>query len=63
MNSNHKEKTTSVAFFSDSLPERNGTGAYYFDLLESLKSEIPNIEIFQAYTGCSIKLFIHPYAG
>ena len=58
MNSNHKENTTSVAFFSDSLPERNGTGAYYFDLLESLKSEIPNIEIFR-----SIKLFIHPYAG
>ena len=42
-----KVNTSRVAFFSDSLAERNGTGAYYFDLLESLKKELPNIEIFQ----------------
>ena len=36
-----------VAFFSDSLPERNGTGAYYFDLIHQLKDNIPQIKVFQ----------------
>ncbi len=36
-----------VAFFSDSLPERNGTGAYYHDLISQLKPRIGNLEIYQ----------------
>ena len=36
-----------VAFFSDSLPERNGTGAYYHDLAAQLTAEVDALEIFQ----------------
>lgn len=36
-----------VAFFSDSLPERNGTGAYYHDLASQLGPEVEALEIFQ----------------
>ena len=36
-----------VAFFSDSLPERNGTGAYYHDLVGQLAPEVAAIEVFQ----------------
>lgn len=36
-----------VAFFSDSLPERNGTGAYYHDLVEHLRDQVDTIEVFQ----------------
>lgn len=36
-----------VAFFSDSLPERNGTGAYYHDLAGQLGPEVEALEIFQ----------------
>jgi glycosyltransferase involved in cell wall biosynthesis len=36
-----------VAFFSDSLPERNGTGAYYHDLLEHLGPLVEAAEVFQ----------------
>lgn len=36
-----------VAFFSDSLPERNGTGAYYHDLLSQLATKVEALEIFQ----------------
>jgi len=36
-----------VAFFSDSLPERNGTGAYYHDLLGQLAGRLDAVEAFQ----------------
>jgi len=36
-----------VAFFSDAFPERNGTGAYYHDLLAQLTSESVDVRIFQ----------------
>lgn len=36
-----------VAFFSDSLPERNGTGAYYHDLLKQITSRLGRVQIFQ----------------
>lgn len=36
-----------MAFFSDSLPERNGTGAYYHDLLTQLRPRVEAAEIFQ----------------
>jgi glycosyltransferase involved in cell wall biosynthesis len=38
-----------VAFFSDALPERNGTGAYYHDLLQQLAPRIEALEIFQPH--------------
>ncbi len=36
-----------VAFFSDSLPERNGAGAYYHDLRAQLTPNVSALEIFQ----------------
>ncbi len=36
-----------VAIFSDSMPERNGAGAYYHDLLAQLESRIEEVRIFQ----------------
>ncbi|MGM0534622.1 MAG: glycosyltransferase [Pseudomonadota bacterium] len=36
-----------VAIFSDSLPERNGTGAYYHDLLAHLQPHVAAIEVVQ----------------
>lgn len=36
-----------VAFFSDSLPERNGTGAYYHDLVSQLAERVEGVEVFQ----------------
>jgi len=36
-----------VAFFSDALPERNGAGAYYHDLMKHLKPNVAACRIFQ----------------
>ncbi|MDA1069045.1 MAG: glycosyltransferase [Verrucomicrobia bacterium] len=36
-----------VAFFSDSMPERNGAGAYYHDLAGQLRPHIEALEMFQ----------------
>jgi len=36
-----------VAFFSDAFAERNGTGAYYHDLLEQLRPRLADVQIFQ----------------
>lgn len=36
-----------VAFFSDALPERNGVGAYYHDLLPQLSKHVEAVEVFQ----------------
>lgn len=36
-----------VAFFSDAFPERNGTGAYYHDLLAQLAGRVDEVEVFQ----------------
>lgn len=36
-----------VAFFSDSMPERNGAGAYYYDLAGQLEPHLEKLEIFQ----------------
>ncbi|WP_440996829.1 glycosyltransferase [Arhodomonas sp. SL1] len=36
-----------IAFFSDSLPERNGTGAYYHDLLAHLRDRVAAAEALQ----------------
>jgi len=35
-----------VAIFSDSLPERNGTGAYYHDLADQLREHVAALRIF-----------------
>lgn len=36
-----------IAFFSDSLAERNGTGAYYHDLLDHLAPRVGAVEVIQ----------------
>jgi len=43
----HAASALRVAFFSDSLPERNGTGAYYHDLIASLAPRVAACRIFQ----------------
>jgi glycosyltransferase involved in cell wall biosynthesis len=40
-----------VAFFSDAFPERNGTGAYYHDLLPQLAPHLEALEVFQPGTA------------
>jgi glycosyltransferase involved in cell wall biosynthesis len=47
LDSNSPARRLRVAFFSDSFPERNGTGAYYHDLLDQLAPEVEALEIFQ----------------
>lgn len=62
--SKHTDPQTSrVAFFSDSLPERNGTGAYYFDLIGQLKSTLPKIHIFQPKRNVRINWLSIPMPG
>jgi glycosyltransferase involved in cell wall biosynthesis len=36
-----------VAIFSDALPQRNGTGAYYHDLLAHLSARVEAVEVLQ----------------
>ena len=36
-----------VAFFSDAFPERNGTGAYYHDLIAQLEGLVDELVVFQ----------------
>lgn len=36
-----------VAFFSDAFPERNGTGAYYHDLMPQLRGRVEALQLFQ----------------
>ncbi|MEO1079156.1 MAG: glycosyltransferase [Pseudomonadota bacterium] len=36
-----------VAFFSDAFPERNGTGAYYHDLVAQLPGRVESVRVFQ----------------
>ncbi|MEQ8263292.1 glycosyltransferase [Pseudohaliea sp.] len=41
------EQPLRVAFFSDAFPERNGTGAYYHDLLPQLAARLDSLAMFQ----------------
>lgn len=43
----HAPAPVRVAFFSDSLPERNGTGAYYHDLAGQLAEQVEALGMFQ----------------
>ncbi len=52
-----------VAFFSDSLPERNGTGAYYHDLLAHLGPRVDACEIFQPALGRPFSAATLPLPG
>ena len=56
-------KNVRVAFFSDSLPERNGTGAYYHDLAGQLGDEVEALEIFQPQTRNGNPLLSLPMPG
>lgn len=40
-----------IAFFSDALPERNGTGAYYHDLLGHLAPQVAEARVMQPGGG------------
>jgi len=42
-----RKKTVRVAFFSDALPERNGAGTYYHDLIPQLTRHVDDVEVFQ----------------
>ncbi|MEM9317038.1 MAG: glycosyltransferase, partial [Pseudomonadota bacterium] len=39
--------TLRVAFFSDAFSERNGTGAYYHDLVAQLPGRVESVQVFQ----------------
>lgn len=52
-----------VAFFSDALPERNGTGAYYHDLLPQLASRGVCPRIYQTATDNGRPLLSVPMPG
>lgn len=58
-----RAKGIRVAFFSDSLPERNGTGAYYHDLASHLNREVQALEIFQPVTRGQHPLLSLPMPG
>lgn len=46
LHSNSAPAPVRVAFFSDAFPERNGTGAYYHDLLPQLAPSLEALEVF-----------------
>lgn len=52
-----------VAVFSDAFPERNGTGAYYHDLLPQLATRVDALEIFQPGDGASAPRISIPMPG
>lgn len=52
-----------MAFFSDSLPERNGTGAYYHDLLPHLQSRVAAAEVVQPKPRGRFSLLSLPLPG
>lgn len=52
-----------VAFFSDSLPERNGTGAYYHDLAGQLAPEVEALEVFQPAPRGRLPILSLPMPG
>ena len=56
-------KSVRVAFFSDSLPERNGTGAYYHDLAGQLAPEVEALAMFQPVCRGRTPLLSLPMPG
>jgi glycosyltransferase involved in cell wall biosynthesis len=52
-----------IAFFSDAFPERNGTGAYYHDLLPQLAPRVEALEAFQPGTGAAAPRVSIPMPG
>ncbi|EAQ96564.1 glycosyltransferase [Congregibacter litoralis] len=52
-----------VAFFSDAFPERNGTGAYYHDLLPQLAPRVEGLEVFQPGAGVAAPRVSIPMPG
>jgi glycosyltransferase involved in cell wall biosynthesis len=52
-----------VAFFSDAFPERNGTGAYYHDLLPQLAPRVEALEVFQPGAGVAAPRVSIPMPG
>ncbi len=52
-----------VAFFSDAFPERNGTGAYYCDLLAQLEAQVDACRIFQPRQDGARPLLSIPMPG
>lgn len=52
-----------VAIFSDALPERNGAGAYYHDLIAQLAPRVTKIEMFQPADTKRLLQFALPLPG
>jgi glycosyltransferase involved in cell wall biosynthesis len=52
-----------VAVFSDAFPERNGTGAYYHDLLQQLAPRVAALEMFQPCQDGAVPRFSIPMPG
>lgn len=52
-----------VAIFSDSISERNGTGAYYHDLVRQLAPSVAEIKVFQPKARGSKDILSMPLPG
>ncbi len=52
-----------IAFFSDSLPERNGTGAYYHDLIDHLGDRVQAVQILQPLPKRRFNVLTLPLPG
>ena len=58
-----RSRTKRVAIFSDALPERNGAGAYYADLVAQLGPFVERIEIFQPTPRRRLRWLALPLPG
>jgi glycosyltransferase involved in cell wall biosynthesis len=52
-----------VAFFSDAIPERNGAGSYYYDLIQHIAPSVAALEVFQPKEREKYGFFTIPLAG
>ncbi len=56
-------KKLRVAIYSDSLPERNGAGAYYHDLADQLKDRLGSLMLYQPKPRSWYQRFALPLPG
>lgn len=61
--SNPSAASLRVALFSDSFPERNGAGAYYFDLAPELEKQLGELRMFQPVVKKRFLQFALPLPG
>lgn len=53
--SNNSPASARVMILSDAIPNRNGVGTYYHDLMEHLEEELEHVEMIPARANCIFK--------